>query len=112
MTRTTAHVEGHYEATTTPWATDYVWVPGEEEVEGRLLDGVLRPWHAAYAEQGKAQRAQPGGPDRRGREGGGGGGAPPRWGPPSLARRLRRAGQRTAGPSRRTIPEGDGSPLR
>ena len=59
MTRITAHVEGHYEATKTPWATDYVWVPGEEEVEGRLLDGVLRPWHAAYAEQGKEQRAHP-----------------------------------------------------
>ncbi|CAA9424949.1 MAG: hypothetical protein AVDCRST_MAG01-01-2522, partial [uncultured Rubrobacteraceae bacterium] len=40
-----------------------------------------------------------------------GGGAPPRWHPSSLARRLRRAGRRTAGPSRRTIPEGDGSPL-
>ena len=36
-----------------------MWVPGEEEVEGRLLDGVLRPWHAAYAEQGKEQRAHP-----------------------------------------------------
>jgi hypothetical protein len=59
MTGNTAQVEGHYEATKTPWATDYVWVPGEEAVEGRLLDGVLRPWHAAYAEQVKEQRAHP-----------------------------------------------------
>ena len=29
-------VNGHYETTRTPWATDYVWVPGEEEVEERL----------------------------------------------------------------------------
>ena len=59
MTRIIAHVEGHHEATKTPWATDYVWVPGEREVEGCLLNGVLRPWHAAYAEQVKEQRAHP-----------------------------------------------------
>ncbi len=39
MTRITAHVEGHHEATTTSWATEYVWVPGEEEVEQRFLSG-------------------------------------------------------------------------
>jgi hypothetical protein len=46
MLATKEHVNGHYEVTKTPWATDYVWVPGEEEVEGRLLDEVLHPWHA------------------------------------------------------------------
>lgn len=56
---TKARVGGHYEATRTPWATDYVWVPGEEEVEERLLDEVLHPWHAAYAELAKEQRAHP-----------------------------------------------------
>ena len=59
MTRITAHVEGHYEAATTPWATEYVWVPGGEQVEGRFLAGVLHPWHAAYAELVKEQRAHP-----------------------------------------------------
>jgi hypothetical protein len=53
------HVGGHYEATKTPWATDYVWVPGVEEVEERLLDEVLHPWHAAYAEWVKEERAHP-----------------------------------------------------
>jgi hypothetical protein len=44
------HVNGHYEVTETSWATDYVWVPEVEEVEWCLLDEVLHPWHAAYAE--------------------------------------------------------------
>jgi hypothetical protein len=50
------HVNGHYEVTETPWATDYVWVPGDEEVEVHLLDEVLHPWHAAYAEWEKEER--------------------------------------------------------
>jgi hypothetical protein len=36
-----------------------VWVPGEEEVEQRFLAGLLRPWHAAYAERVEEQRAHP-----------------------------------------------------
>lgn len=56
-TTTKARVGVHYEATRTPWGTDYVWVPGE--VEERLLDEVLRPWHAAYAEWVEEQRAHP-----------------------------------------------------
>ena len=53
------HVNGHYEIAKAPCATDYVWVPGEEEVEKRLLDEVLHPWHAAYAEWVKEERAYP-----------------------------------------------------
>jgi hypothetical protein len=34
-----------------------VWVAGEEEVEERLLDKILHPWHAAYAEWVKEERA-------------------------------------------------------
>jgi hypothetical protein len=52
-------VGGHYEVTETPWATDYAWVPGEEEFERRLLEEVLRPWHAAYAEWAKVEWAHP-----------------------------------------------------
>ena len=50
---------GHYEVTQTPWATDYVWVPGDEEVERRLLDEILRPWHAVYAEWANEERVHP-----------------------------------------------------
>jgi len=56
---TKEHVNGHYEATETPWATDYVWVPGDEEVDKRLLDEVLHPWHAAYAAWVKEERIHP-----------------------------------------------------
>src|SRR5215203_2892570 len=56
---TKEHVNGHYKVTKTPWATDYVWVPGEEEVERRLLDEVLQPWHAAYAEWANEKRVHP-----------------------------------------------------
>jgi hypothetical protein len=59
MLATREHVNGHYEATNTPWATDYMWVPDEEEVEGRLLDEVLHPWHAAYAEWVNEERVHP-----------------------------------------------------
>jgi len=31
------HVDGYYKVTETPWATDYVWVPAEQEVEGASL---------------------------------------------------------------------------
>ena len=56
---TKEHVKGHYKVTKTSWATDYVWVPGEEEVEKRLLDEVLHPWHAPYAEWAKEERIHP-----------------------------------------------------
>ena len=59
MLATKAHVNGHYEATKTLWATDYVWVPGEEEVEERLLGEVLQPWHAPYAEWVKEEQLHP-----------------------------------------------------
>ena len=59
MLATKEHVNGHYEVTEKPWSTDYVWVPRDEEVEKRLLDEVLRPWHAAYAEWVKEERAHP-----------------------------------------------------
>lgn len=56
---TKEHVEGHYEATETPWATVYVWVPGGEEVEENLLEEVLHPWHAAHAEWEEEERTHP-----------------------------------------------------
>jgi hypothetical protein len=56
---TKEHVRGHYTTTETPWATDYVWVVGEEEVDRRLLDGALRPWDASYAEWAKEERTHP-----------------------------------------------------
>ena len=59
MLTTKEHVNGHYEVTKTPWATDYVWVPEGEEVEVRLFDEVLHPWHAAYAEWVKEERVHP-----------------------------------------------------
>jgi hypothetical protein len=52
-------VRGHYEVTETPWATDYAWVAGDESVEKRYLDRVLRPWQAAYAEWKKRERIHP-----------------------------------------------------
>jgi hypothetical protein len=33
MLATKERIQGHYEVTKTPFATDYVWVEGEEEVE-------------------------------------------------------------------------------
>jgi hypothetical protein len=59
MLATKVRIQGHYEVTKTPFATDYVWVEGEEEVETRLLEEVLHPWHAAYAEWVKEERAHP-----------------------------------------------------
>ncbi len=59
MLTTKERVKGHYEVTKTPWATDYVWVPREEVVEKRLLDEVLHPWHAGYAQWLKEARAHP-----------------------------------------------------
>jgi hypothetical protein len=59
QTTNQAHINGHYEATETPWATDYVWVPGEQAVEGRFLDEVLHPWHKPYAEWVKEERIHP-----------------------------------------------------
>ena len=56
---TKEHVDGHYKVTEMPWATDYVWVPGDEEVERRLLDEALHPWRAPYAEWEKQERAHP-----------------------------------------------------
>jgi hypothetical protein len=53
------HVGGHYEVIEMPWATDYVWVSGDEEVERRLLDEVLRPWRAPYEEWEMEARAHP-----------------------------------------------------
>lgn len=53
------HINGHYNLTETPWAIDYVWVPGGEDLEVRLLDEVLRPWHAAYAEWKQEERTHP-----------------------------------------------------
>jgi hypothetical protein len=59
MLATKERIQGHYEVTKTPFATDYVWVVGEGEVERRLLDEILHPWHAAYAEWVKEERAHP-----------------------------------------------------
>jgi hypothetical protein len=59
MLATKERVEGHYEVTKTPWATDYMWVPQEEVVERHLLEEVLCPWHASYAEWIKEERAHP-----------------------------------------------------
>ena len=59
MLATKVRTPGHYELMEMPSATDYVWVAGEEEVEERLLDKILHPWHAAYAEWVKEERAHP-----------------------------------------------------
>ena len=59
MLATKEYANGHYTAINTPWATDYVWVPGEEKVEGRLLHEVLSPWRAAYAEWAKEEQLHP-----------------------------------------------------
>jgi hypothetical protein len=59
MLATKQRTQGHYEVRETPLATDYVWVEGEEEVEERLLEEILHPWHAAYAEWVKEERAHP-----------------------------------------------------
>jgi hypothetical protein len=59
MLATKRQTNGHYKVTKAPLATDYVWVEGEEEVEERLLDEILHPWHATYAEWVKEERAHP-----------------------------------------------------
>ena len=56
---TKVHVDGHYDVSKSPWASDYVWVPGGEEVELALLEEVLHPWRAAYAEWEKEVRKHP-----------------------------------------------------
>lgn len=59
MLDTKVRVRGHYEVIETAWAVDYVWVPGEEEIEARFVDEVLNPWHAAYEECERERRAHP-----------------------------------------------------
>jgi hypothetical protein len=59
MLATKQRTQGHYEVRETPFATDYVWVQGEGEVERRLLEETLHPWRAAYAEWVKEERAHP-----------------------------------------------------
>lgn len=59
MLNTLERVDGHYEVTGTAWATNYVWVPQEEEVERCLLKEVLCPWRASYVEWVKEERAHP-----------------------------------------------------
>jgi hypothetical protein len=59
MLATKQRTQGHYEVRETPLATDYVWVEGEEEVEERLLEEVIHPWHASYAEWVEEERAHP-----------------------------------------------------
>jgi hypothetical protein len=58
MLATKEYVNGHYTVTDTPWATDYVWVPDGEEVEGRLHEA-LSPWRAAYAEWAEEEQFHP-----------------------------------------------------
>lgn len=52
-------VKGHYEVRKSVYANDYVWVPGEQMVEKRLLDDILHPWHADYEEWLEEQRVHP-----------------------------------------------------
>jgi len=59
MLATKARIGGHYEVRETALATDYVWVGGEEEVERHLLEEILHPWRANYAEWIKDARAHP-----------------------------------------------------
>jgi hypothetical protein len=59
MLATKERIRGHYEVRETPFATDYVWVEGEEEVERRFLEEILHPWHTAYAEWIKEEKAHP-----------------------------------------------------
>jgi hypothetical protein len=59
MLATKERIEGHYEVRETPFASTYVWVDGEEEVERWLLEEILHPWHATYAEWIKEARAHP-----------------------------------------------------
>jgi hypothetical protein len=59
MLATKERTHGHYEVRQMPFATDYVWVEGEEEVEERLLEEILHPWQAAYAQWLEEERAHP-----------------------------------------------------
>jgi hypothetical protein len=59
MLATKQRTRGHYEVREMPLATDYVWVEGEEEVEERLLQEIVHPWHSAYAEWVKEEKAHP-----------------------------------------------------
>ena len=59
MITTNERIEGYYEVRKTPFASDYVWVEGEEVVEGRLVEEILHPWRATYAEWVKEDRAHP-----------------------------------------------------
>jgi hypothetical protein len=56
---TQVRTPGHYEVQKMAWATDYVWMPAEEEVEERFLEEILHPWHAAYAQWVTEERAHP-----------------------------------------------------
>ena len=59
MIITKERVKGHYEVRKSVFATDYVWVPTEEEVERRLVEETLHPWHVEYEEWAREQRAHP-----------------------------------------------------
>ena len=56
---TKERIEGHYEVKESPFATEYVWVPQEEEVERRFLEEFLHPWHTGYVAWVKEERAHP-----------------------------------------------------
>ena len=43
MLATKVRTPGHYEVRKMPSATDYVWVPQEQEVDERLLEEILHP---------------------------------------------------------------------
>jgi hypothetical protein len=60
MITTKERAKGHYEVRKSAFATDYVWVPGEEELERRLdVEEALHPWHADYEEWARGQRTHP-----------------------------------------------------
>ncbi|HEX2728243.1 MAG TPA: hypothetical protein VHM16_00725 [Rubrobacteraceae bacterium] len=57
MTVTKERTRGHYEVLETPYAKDYVWVPGAEDIEAD--ERLLRPWHAEYEEWAREERIHP-----------------------------------------------------
>ena len=59
MFATKERIGGHYEVTETPFATDYVWVEGEVEVERHLRGETFHPWRAAYADWVKEEWTNP-----------------------------------------------------
>lgn len=57
MIATRERRRGHYEILETPYAKDYVWVPGAEPAQATYEEA--HPWHAEYEEWTREERAHP-----------------------------------------------------